>query len=209
MAMIKCKECGKEISSEASICPNCGRKINTAQPWLIATGIAFGVIFLMSFCIFFMDQMIEVNSKKVTENSKVYKMGTIAEVGNWEVQILNVENKKNIAEELNLQNTEDNYAVVKLKIKNLSKEPSSLTTTKVDDNTIFLQGIFYLTDEEKTYYPNHNLESYINDFNIYLDKVNPNTTIEYSAVFETDLPTTEKEFLLKLEDYNNTFFRLQ
>ncbi|MBU1625924.1 zinc ribbon domain-containing protein [bacterium] len=24
MTLIKCKECGKEISSEAEVCPNCG-----------------------------------------------------------------------------------------------------------------------------------------------------------------------------------------
>ena len=25
MALIKCKECGKEISDQAKVCPNCGR----------------------------------------------------------------------------------------------------------------------------------------------------------------------------------------
>lgn len=26
MAMKKCKECGKEISKDAKVCPNCGKK---------------------------------------------------------------------------------------------------------------------------------------------------------------------------------------
>ncbi len=28
MALIKCKECGKEVSSNATTCPNCGNPIN-------------------------------------------------------------------------------------------------------------------------------------------------------------------------------------
>lgn len=28
MALIKCSECGKEVSSQAKVCPNCGKKIN-------------------------------------------------------------------------------------------------------------------------------------------------------------------------------------
>lgn len=31
MALIKCKECGKEISDQATTCPNCGAKTETAN----------------------------------------------------------------------------------------------------------------------------------------------------------------------------------
>ncbi|MBP7653485.1 zinc ribbon domain-containing protein [Candidatus Dependentiae bacterium] len=31
MAMIKCKECGKEISDSVSTCPNCGKKLKTSK----------------------------------------------------------------------------------------------------------------------------------------------------------------------------------
>ena len=31
MALVHCKECGKEISSQATICPNCGAKTETAK----------------------------------------------------------------------------------------------------------------------------------------------------------------------------------
>ncbi|MBS6252534.1 MAG: zinc-ribbon domain-containing protein [Clostridia bacterium] len=32
MALIKCKECGKEISSNATVCPSCGyKKINESE----------------------------------------------------------------------------------------------------------------------------------------------------------------------------------
>ena len=32
MALIKCPECGKEISDKASACPNCGYPINVSTP---------------------------------------------------------------------------------------------------------------------------------------------------------------------------------
>lgn len=31
MALINCKECGKEISDEASFCPNCGYSVNNSN----------------------------------------------------------------------------------------------------------------------------------------------------------------------------------
>lgn len=50
MALIKCPECGKEISSAAKKCPNCGKPINPVKSskviiWVIA-GI-FGIIALL------------------------------------------------------------------------------------------------------------------------------------------------------------------
>ena len=35
MALIKCSECGKEISDKASTCPNCGNPINQANKILV------------------------------------------------------------------------------------------------------------------------------------------------------------------------------
>lgn len=43
MALVKCKECGAEISSEAKTCPKCGMQI-IKKP--IGCGTVFGVIFL-------------------------------------------------------------------------------------------------------------------------------------------------------------------
>lgn len=46
MALIKCKECGKEISKDAEVCPNCGKKVNNGNLFLQIVGILFiiGVI---------------------------------------------------------------------------------------------------------------------------------------------------------------------
>jgi len=46
MALVKCKECGKEISSQAESCPNCGRKkpkSTSTVTWIVLGIIVFGV----------------------------------------------------------------------------------------------------------------------------------------------------------------------
>ena len=46
MALIKCKECGKEISSEAEACPSCGRKKakeTSGVTWVVLGIIVIGV----------------------------------------------------------------------------------------------------------------------------------------------------------------------
>ena len=46
MALIKCKECGKEISSQAESCPNCGRKKpkpTSAVTWIVVTLLGMGI----------------------------------------------------------------------------------------------------------------------------------------------------------------------
>jgi RNA polymerase subunit RPABC4/transcription elongation factor Spt4 len=45
MALIKCKDCGKEISKQAKTCPQCGRKKKNI-PWEIFK-FCFGMIFFI------------------------------------------------------------------------------------------------------------------------------------------------------------------
>jgi RNA polymerase subunit RPABC4/transcription elongation factor Spt4 len=40
MALIKCRECGTEISSKASVCPSCGFKPHARRWWLVAAVVA-------------------------------------------------------------------------------------------------------------------------------------------------------------------------
>lgn len=47
MALVKCKECGKEISSNAQACPGCGRskgKPTSVVTWIVASIFAIGVV---------------------------------------------------------------------------------------------------------------------------------------------------------------------
>lgn len=51
MALIKCKECGKEVSSEAEACPHCGAKIASESSMGCGSivGIAIVTIIVLSF----------------------------------------------------------------------------------------------------------------------------------------------------------------
>jgi len=44
MALIKCKECGKEVSSEARKCPHCGKKLKTSR---IGKGILYVFVIII------------------------------------------------------------------------------------------------------------------------------------------------------------------
>lgn len=58
MAMIKCSECGKEISSTAEMCPHCGSKTSRGRSaeevrgylvgWILAVGLLFVGLFMMA-----------------------------------------------------------------------------------------------------------------------------------------------------------------
>lgn len=48
MALIKCKECGQQMSSGAAVCPHCGKRRTSATTkgclWIIIVGVIFAVI---------------------------------------------------------------------------------------------------------------------------------------------------------------------
>lgn len=44
MALVKCKECGKEYSTDAKACPNCGKRRTTMTTKIIAGFFAFVII---------------------------------------------------------------------------------------------------------------------------------------------------------------------
>ena len=46
MALTKCKECGKEISKDAEICPHCGKKIKKGNLFLKIVGLIFIIGFI-------------------------------------------------------------------------------------------------------------------------------------------------------------------
>lgn len=155
-------------------------------------------------------------SKQTSTNSetKIYNAGTEVKLGNWQITVLGVEDKKTLKGSFTTKTTENNYIVVKLKIKNTSNEARSLltNTTEVTTNSynIYSRSILELYDGKSTYVANYQLEDYVNkDFDIFLNKVNPNTTITYNAVFETDLPSNQKEYKLKLNDNDKVFIRIK
>lgn len=45
MAMVKCKECGKEISTGAAKCPHCGKSIT--KPMIVVLELIAGILFIV------------------------------------------------------------------------------------------------------------------------------------------------------------------
>lgn len=42
MALLKCRDCGNEVSTAANACPKCGAPMPTASPKRIAKGVGYG-----------------------------------------------------------------------------------------------------------------------------------------------------------------------
>lgn len=49
MALKKCRECGREVSSSAKICPGCGINSPARSRAEVISGVVFAVIFLVAF----------------------------------------------------------------------------------------------------------------------------------------------------------------
>jgi len=47
MALVKCKECGREIAKGAEGCPGCGAKVNSISPPSMVLWILFGLIIIV------------------------------------------------------------------------------------------------------------------------------------------------------------------
>lgn len=67
MALVKCKECGKEISNKAIKCPNCGYNNNKSKKGLKLLLIIVATLVLVLGVLF----LIQNNSKKINEDYKM------------------------------------------------------------------------------------------------------------------------------------------
>lgn len=155
----------------------------------------------------------KTNIQSVTQ-AKIYQLGSVVKVGSWEITVVGSEDKKTLKSIWGNKTTENNYIVVKLKIKNTSNEPCSLLTTKSEQTEnsvgVYTRSVLELYDGKSTYVADYNLEDYAdNEFDIFLNKVNPSTTITYNAVFETDMTTTQKEYKLKLNNYDSILLKIK
>ena len=49
MALIQCRDCGKEISKRAYFCPGCGGYTKSGGPMLLTVGMVFGFVAVACF----------------------------------------------------------------------------------------------------------------------------------------------------------------
>ena len=73
MALIKCKECGKEISEEARTCPNCGAKtdITKKKEENIITALIIAVLILIIVVFIFANRKDKFFNKYVMETVEI------------------------------------------------------------------------------------------------------------------------------------------
>ena len=83
MALIRCKECGKEISDKAEICPSCGYKINNKEKIVQSNQIRAGSIVSLIACsiviILVIVYIIMVNGELNTSNKTTINFGVLSE----------------------------------------------------------------------------------------------------------------------------------
>lgn len=74
MSLIKCPECGREVSDTVDKCPNCGFQIKKKKPmWLIIIAIICGVIAVLVLISAVMDFTGAMNSDKNEKNKNFAK----------------------------------------------------------------------------------------------------------------------------------------
>ncbi len=67
MALVKCKECGKEISNQAATCPNCGAKTETSikkKHNIFVSICIITVIIMILLCVYFIHTSNPINKYK-------------------------------------------------------------------------------------------------------------------------------------------------
>lgn len=125
MALIKCPECGKEISNKAKVCPHCGIKIRSGALKISAIFLV-GIFVVVSF--FFI----------VTNKMRKYERANMAfENGDYEIaynlfsKLGNYKDALEKAEETNLMliKTNDNTAPV---FKNIVNKVDTMVNEKLD-----------------------------------------------------------------------------
>lgn len=141
-----------------------------------------------------------------SEKSNEYSINEAVITDSWKIEVLSVENTKILDYGgLSQKTTENNYLLVKMKLKNISDKPITPTKDETDLHlhytTIQTRSIFELKSGNATYYSNQFLEQYVEDNYFALgNAINPNTEIIYTAVFETDKPSTESQYILEIDD---------
>jgi len=151
----------------------------------------------------------QVSSNTIKTTVKKYSLGEIVDIEDWQITVISSEDKKVLKSLYGSKSTDNNYIVVKLKIKNKSNEARTLLTTATNTNSIYTRSILELYDGKATYVADYTLEDYVdNDFDIFFNKINPNTTITYNAVFETDSQSIQKDYYLRLYKKDNILLKI-
>ena len=196
MALVKCKECGNEISSKAEQCPHCGVKINNVESCCSSCGCLILIVFFMMSCAAIQESSHSsgLNSAKTenliakaTKTIKTYKKGETVHVGYWSYCIWDYEWTNKLSDNEYI-NEEPDYTFLKINIsvRNNAKDSSILPR-------------FNLIDSNGNEYDRTNKAIFVkNNFNV-LEQLNP--TLSKQGYIFFDVPKNKK-YKLKLSGGN-------
>ncbi len=191
MAMISCKECGKEISSDAEVCPSCGvtvkKKtsiIGSIFKWLFGTFVVLMVIGFLA------DETGDDPLTSVSESAAAFLVGDSIQTEKLEIQVKSVKIKNRVGSEyFNSTPSQGGvYVAVTWNYKNISSQPiGSFSTPSL--NLVDPNGVKYDADIGATssYATQLNLDSKI------FSDLNPGIRVVDAQVFEVSQQLFDKK----------------
>lgn len=220
MALIKCLECGREISDKAISCPNCGRPIKIQSPYDVVTDkqpqkqkrvngclvafliIVFSLLFFMILGGLFFSIMKETQNKDNVEREEsvheniddgIVKWGYEGNTGSLSLKINSVIETEKIEDGngyLVYKPDSGKYAVINVTLRNVTKKSEH----------ILLNQFGLIGPDDARYVPT--IIPGIDDKYINVDVINPNLDITGNIVFEIPKELDVQECVLVYLDGN-------
>ncbi len=191
MALKKCKECGKEISSKAKVCPSCGAKNKTRSKlggFLAVILIGIGLIWMIS-------DGASAGSSSSGSSTITAKVNETVTTDDFEITVTSIKKLKKVGNEyFNSEPASGGiYVAIQYTYKNISNEPMTMWDTPS----------FYLYDSNDVKYKTDSgaSMSYATELDLdekVLSELNPGISANGADVFEVSAERI-KEGLWKLK----------
>jgi len=191
MALKKCKECGKEISSKAKVCPSCGAKNKTRSKFigfLAVILIGIGLIWMIS-------DGASAGSSSSGSSTITAKVNETVTTDDFEITVTSIKKLKKVGNEyFNSEPASGGiYVAIQYTYKNISNEPMTMWDTPS----------FYLYDSNDVKYKTDSgaSMSYATELDLdekVLSELNPGISANGADVFEVSAERIE-EGLWKLK----------
>lgn len=138
MALVKCKECGQEVSQKAGSCPKCGapiKKKTSLLTWVVAI---FFILWLIGYISGkgLSPSSSNISSRSVEGVTSAYKVGDTAHVGYTSYAVWKVFYKNRLSDNQYLNQAPDaEYLFIDLTVRNDDKKARIIAPFKlVDEN---------------------------------------------------------------------------
>jgi hypothetical protein len=180
MALIKCRECGKEVSTEADKCPNCGARPKRKLGCLATGGLIFLGLVVLSGVFREVNRDSPRNSSSSqrpayehsTSAKKIYKAGDTVTVGYTSYAVWGARWKRRLSDNEYLDTRPDaSFLLIDLTVRNDDKKPRTIP-------------LFKLLDENDKEYETTSKAWAVDGSIGVLDSLNPGVSKQGSIVFD-------------------------